>query len=102
MNQLAGKIGVLMLVLSPGIGCSSAVRMPRLFNPGPAGYQRFQASTHADPYPMPDLGPEVVGSRPREFRVPRPPVERSREYLKQRQQPQFVAPAPQPTVYRGG
>jgi hypothetical protein len=102
LNQLAGRVGVFMLLFAPGVGCSPAVRMPRLYNAGPAGYQRYQASTYADPYPLPDAGPEVVGSRPRDFQVPRPPVERSRQYLIQRQQPQFVAPAPRPMVYPGG
>lgn len=95
MKQLAGKFGFVLLAVAGGIGCSPSVRMPRLYNPGPAGPQRYSAQTYADPYPLPDAGPEVVGGRPREFQVPRPPVERARQYLSSRQQPQFVAPAPQ-------
>lgn len=99
LNKLAGQLGVLLLVLSPGLGCSPAVRMPRLHNPGPAGYQRYNAVNYSDPYPLPDVGPEMDGARPREFQLPRPPVERARQYTYQHQQPQFVAPAPQPVAY---
>lgn len=91
-----------MLLLAPGLGCSPNIRMPHLFNPGPAGYQRYNAANKNDPYPMPDLGPEVVGGRPRGFRIPRPEVERSRQFLMQQKQPQFVAPAPQPMAAPGG
>jgi len=96
VNHVAGKFGVVALLLAPAWGCSPAVRTPRLHNPGPAHYQQYSATQYADPYPLPDAGPEVVGGRPREFQVPRPEVERSRLYLQSRQTPQFVAPAPQP------
>ena len=102
LKHLAGKLGVLVLMLAPGLGCGPNVRMPRLYNPGPAGYQRYNAQQHSDPYPVPDAGPEVVGARPRGFQVPRPEVERSRQYYVEQGQPKFVAPAPQPTIYRGG
>lgn len=100
LKSLAGKLGVVVLFLAPGIGCSPSVRMPRLHNPGPANYQQHSATQYADPYPLPDAGPEVVGARPRGYQVPRAEVERARLYTQQRQQPQFVAPAPQP-VYPG-
>ena len=102
MKRLASKLGVLIFVLAPGLGCSPNIRMPRLYNPGPAAYQRYNAQEYTDPYPLPDEGPPVVGGRPRGFQIPRPEVERARQYLKHHQQPQFVAPAPQPTTYRGG
>ena len=35
-------------------------------HPGPAAYQRAQAIQH-DPYVLNDVGPEVVGGRPREY-----------------------------------
>ncbi|MCA9155006.1 MAG: hypothetical protein R3C99_03735 [Pirellulaceae bacterium] len=38
--------------------------------PGTAQQQRYSATLH-DPYPDNDLGPEVVGGRPRDFQQPR-------------------------------
>lgn len=32
--------------------------------------QKARASVH-DPYPLNDIGPEVIGGRPREFMIPR-------------------------------
>lgn len=100
LKSQAGHFGVLVLFLASGLGCSPSVRMPRLHNPGPASYQQYNATQYADPYPLPDAGPEVVGARPRNFQVPRAEVERARLYTQQRQQSQFVAPAPQP-IYHG-
>ncbi len=73
------SVGGLLLLLA-AVGCSSGVRRPNWFNPGPAGYQQYQATNGADPYPLPDLGPPVVGARPRGFIQPVPEVERSRQY----------------------
>jgi len=70
--------------------------MPRLYNPGSAGYQRYNAQQLVDPYPLPDAGPEIVGGRPRGFQVPRSEVERARMYSHRRQTPRFLAPTPQP------
>lgn len=94
MKRTVGLIGVLALVLAPGVGCSPSVRMPHLYNPGPASYQQYSAQNY-DPYPLPDAGPAVEGSRPLGFQVPRPEVERARQYYNQRGGAQFVAPAPQ-------
>lgn len=95
LNYLVGRLSALCLVLTC-VGCSPSVRMPRLYNPGPAGYQQYSAANYADPYPSPDAGPEVVGARPRGFMQPRSEVEIARQYTQQRSQPMFVAPAPQP------
>lgn len=62
------------------VGCSSAIRYPRLRQPGPAGYQRANAEA-LDPYPLPDLGPPIDGGRPREFGIPRNEVERAQDYV---------------------
>ncbi len=62
-------------------GCSSAVRTPHLLHPGPAPLQRGNAEV-IDPYPLPDMGPEMVGARPREFDVPRNEVVRAQQYLR--------------------
>lgn len=48
-------------------GCG--YRRPLLQPPGPIQYQRQSASVH-DPYSDNDLGPEVVGGRPRDFQKP--------------------------------
>ena len=47
------------------LGCARAPLAP----PGSMQYQRYEATLH-DPYPVDDLGPEVVGGRPRDFQKP--------------------------------
>ncbi|TWT35856.1 hypothetical protein KOR34_07510 [Posidoniimonas corsicana] len=70
-------VGPLALLLGCCSGCGSNFRMPNLFHPGPTGPQRYDAIYH-DPYPLPDLGPEVVGGRPRVYQQPVPEVTRGR------------------------
>ncbi len=62
-------LGVLLAVS----GCAWS----RNQSPGSAPYQQYQATLH-DPYPDTDLGPEVVGGRPREFQKPLAEPVRSR------------------------
>lgn len=70
----------LLIVASlAAVGCSSAIRYPKLHGPGPAKYQRDNAEAF-DPYPLPDLGPPIDGGRPREFGIPRNEVERAQDY----------------------
>ncbi len=64
------------------VGCSAAVRKPQLLHPGPAPYQRYNA-TQFDPYPLNDLGPEIVGGRPIDFQKPANELERGRQYRDQ-------------------
>ncbi|MDA0660134.1 MAG: hypothetical protein O3C60_15015 [Planctomycetota bacterium] len=45
-------------------GC--ALKRPQLANPGTVQQQQMRA-TQYDPYSYNDVGPEVVGGRPREF-----------------------------------
>lgn len=59
--------------------CSPYVRKPQLLHPGPAGYQRYNA-TQFDPYPQQDVGPEIVGGRPPDFAVPPNEVERAYQH----------------------
>lgn len=66
-------VGMLLLV-----GCSATVRKPKLFHPGPAGYQRYNA-TQFDPYPPNDMGPAIVGGRPVDYMQPPPEVVRARQ-----------------------
>ena len=60
----------LSLVLIAAGGCADM--FPNVYHPGPEGYQRLRAQ-RMDPFPEPDVGPEIVGARPREF--DKPPAE---------------------------
>jgi hypothetical protein len=64
---------VVGLCLASGSGCSSSLARPNWLNPGPVGYQQ-QVAERFDPYPEDDLGPPIVGGRPREYEIPRPPT----------------------------
>lgn len=55
-------------------GCAGNPRLfgrPRWFNPGTIAAQRYRAIQH-DPYVDNEMGPEVVGGRPRSFVRPLP------------------------------
>ena len=71
---LVGTIG--LLVIGAAVGCRG-VTPPRLAHPGPAEFQRAEAQQF-DPYPENEPGPEVVGSRPREYEKPPAEVLRAR------------------------
>ena len=58
------------LALLSASGCHDM--FPDVYRPGPDGYQRMRAQ-RMDPFPEPDIGPEVVGGRPRDF--DKPPAE---------------------------
>jgi hypothetical protein len=77
-------------------GCSPEahryIRFPNLANPGPAAVQRAEAIYH-DPYPLNDIGPEVVGGRPPGFQQPLVEVERERLVPVQ---PVLIQQAPMP------
>jgi hypothetical protein len=81
---MAPRISCLMIVLAalgaPLVACSSAVRKPQLLHPGPAPFQRYNA-TQFDPYPQNDMGPEMVGARPLDYAIPPDEVKRSRQFL---------------------
>ena len=49
----------------------------RLWDPGTADRQQ-QRAQHWDPYPEPDIGPDVSEVRPRDFQHPVPEAERAR------------------------
>ena len=67
------------LLLTPVLGCAPEMAGLRqsFAHPGPAAYQRAQAIQH-DPYVLNDVGPEVVGGRPREYMIPVNEVDRAR------------------------
>lgn len=62
-------------------GCSPEaqrhIRFPNFAHPGPAGAQRAEAIYH-DPYPLNDVGPEVVGGRPLAYQQSLNEVDRAR------------------------
>jgi hypothetical protein len=49
-------------------GCQS-VAPPNIYDPGPLDYQRSSAQRF-DPYTDQEIGPDVVGGRPRDFDKP--------------------------------
>ncbi|TWT99678.1 hypothetical protein Pla108_06210 [Botrimarina colliarenosi] len=67
----------LSALLTLAAGCGPNVRKPSLFDPGNAATQQYNAIYH-DPYPMPDVAPEIVGGRPREYAQPVPEAARAR------------------------
>jgi len=78
MRHFSPRLGAVLALLLPLSACSSAVRKPTLLHPGPAYFQRNNAQQF-DPYPLNDLGPEIVGGRPREFQKPPSEVDRARQ-----------------------
>jgi hypothetical protein len=75
-RSIAVFIGVSSLT-----GCTAEVhryvRFPDFLHPGWARQQRSEAIEH-DPYVLNDVGPEVIGGRPREYLQPVNEVERAR------------------------
>jgi hypothetical protein len=71
-----GLIACLLLAL-PSVGCAGGGLFYNWFHPGTVQQQRFRATLH-DPYSDKDLGPEVVGGRPRDFARPLPEPVKSR------------------------
>jgi hypothetical protein len=83
-NRLHNQQSIAFLLCVAALsGCTAEVhrhiRFPDFLQPGWANEQRRDAIRH-DPYPLNDLGPEVVGGRPREYQQPVNEVERARMY----------------------
>ncbi len=78
MKPKATLILTLFALLPLLAACSATVRKPQLQHPGPAGYQRNNAMQF-DPYPLNDMGPEIVGGRPIDFQKPPAEVLRARQ-----------------------
>jgi hypothetical protein len=73
------------------VGCYSPfIRTPNFAHPGTAAEQRADAERF-DPYPDPDLGPEVLGGRPPGFTRPLTETEWARRYVPP---PGALQPAP--------
>ena len=82
---------LLLLTLATSLlGCGPQVRRPNLLHPGNLASQQFDAIYH-DPYPLNDIGPEVVGGRPLGYEAPVPEVRRARQYTPPTRQ---LAPPP--------
>ncbi len=74
------KPWICSLLAAPAIGVCGCQLPPPLFGPrGPMGYQQREASVF-DPYADNDLGPEVVGGRPRDYQKQAPEPVRSKWY----------------------
>jgi hypothetical protein len=93
------KCSFVVLSILPAIaGCTAEihryVRFPDFMSPGWAQQQRAEAIEH-DPYTLNDIGPEVVGGRPREYMQPVPEVARARMNTSP---PVALQPVPIPTL----
>src|SRR3954465_12153749 len=101
ISKSSVRFGVAALVITTAGGCAPEVERLRqsIAHPGPVAYQRDQAIQH-DPYPLDDVGPEVVGARPREYQRPLNEVERARlaapvpAGVQATHRPQPIGPAP--------
>lgn len=78
------RLLVATVVLSSlaSIGCRG-YRTPFNTPAGTFRQQRFEAVAH-DPYPQDDLGPEVVGGRPRDYQKPVAEPVRDKMYREKR------------------
>jgi len=74
---LIAIVGLIVSLAGCGWFRSPETRLPRLYNPGSAEYQRYQAERVVDPYPLNEAGPEIVGGRPRGFQKPMAETPRS-------------------------
>ena len=75
MDKLASLL--LATLVAVGVGGCQNLGRPNWFQPGTATQQRGQAEQF-DPYPENELGPQIVGARPREFQKPPPETTRAR------------------------
>jgi hypothetical protein len=69
---------VLLAACLMGGGCAGY--HPPWCQPGTIQQQRLRATIH-DPYPEPDIGPEIDGGRPREYQEPLPEPVRNRLFV---------------------
>ena len=70
-------VAMLMLAAGCTVEAQRYIRFPSFTNPGPAPLQRAEAIQH-DPYPLNDVGPEIVGGRPLAYQQSLPEAERAR------------------------
>jgi hypothetical protein len=72
-------LGIVVLLACALGGCSGLIRPYDYAQPGDARHQRSIAISH-DPYPLDDVGPDVLGGRPQGVQKPMPEVNRARFY----------------------
>jgi hypothetical protein len=77
-NLMRLSLFAALILAIPALGCAGG--RWNWFQPGTVQQQRYRATLH-DPYSDRDLGPEVVGGRPRDFARPLPEPVRSRYLL---------------------
>ncbi len=75
LTRLSPTRCIVLLALAVAIP-ACCVTKPNLTSPGTIEQQRFR-SVMFDPYSDVDIGPEVVGGRPREFQRPLSQVDRN-------------------------
>ncbi len=75
-RKLALSISLLLMS-----GCASRPGWGLPWGQGSTERQKSRAVIH-DPYPLNDIGPEVVGGRPREFYNPQSEPARQRSHLR--------------------
>jgi hypothetical protein len=96
-TRLVSRLLAVVAAVAPLAACSPTIKQPRLLHPGPAPVQRYTA-TQFDPYPLPDLGPEIVGGRPPDYLVPVPEVKRANQFREQHPAPSLPVLVPQVPV----
>ena len=74
------KVWVLPIVVALCLAGCRGVHRPRLQGPGTAESQRQWAQIY-DPYPEGEVGPDVMGGRPRDFDVARAEPQRARIFF---------------------
>jgi hypothetical protein len=86
---------LVIVALMLGPGCAD-IAVPRLFHPGSEDYQQSRAERF-DPYPEPDVAPDIVGGRPLQYIRPAAPAERLQNELTFEERFHAVPP---PGLYR--
>lgn len=95
------RLSLLVLLVLAG-GCASRTGWGFPWGQGTVDRQKSRAAAY-DPYPLNDIGPEVLGGRPRDFMTPLPEAKRAQigptgnQYIPQAQfPPTFQFPPQQP------
>ena len=78
-RMLAGKWLLCCTVLASLAGCANRQGWGFASGQGTIERQKARAVVH-DPYPLNDIGPEVVGGRPREFVNPQAEAVRENQF----------------------
>ncbi len=75
-----GKSWALLILATLSLSGCRGLYCPTLQGPGTADEQRKWAQRY-DPYPESQVGPDVLGGRPREFDVTRSETQRARNFF---------------------